>query len=130
MSLVLHKGIKSNFIPPVTYLQRSTNSKQPLSMVHDRSSLPRSSRLLIKNISQKCSRDDRKMTLGGLHGHGMVQTSEVGPPMVPRGQVIYHQQRCRAQHQVHSPALLRAQRESRALREILPSGPLPRDCVD
>ena len=59
-----------------------------------------SSRVLIQNISQKCSRDDRKRTLGGLHGHGVVQTSGVGPPMVPRGQVIHHQQRCRAQHRV------------------------------
>ena len=57
-------------------------------MVHDRSSVPRSSRVLIKNISQKCSRDDHKVTLGGLHGHGMVQTSGVGPPMVPRGQLV------------------------------------------
>ena len=64
MSLVLHRGTKSNSIPPVMYLHRSTNSKQLLSMIPDRSSLPRSSRLLIKNISQKCSRDDRKMTLG------------------------------------------------------------------
>ena len=78
-------GVKSNSIPPVTYMHRSTTSKQPLSMVPDRSSLPRSSRLLIKNISQKCSRDDRKMTLGGLHGHGMVHSSRVGPPMVPMG---------------------------------------------
>ena len=100
VSLVLHRGIKSNFIPHVAYLHHSINSKQPLSMVHDRSSLPRSSRLLIKNISQKCSRDDRKMTLGGLHGHGVVQTSGVGAPMVPRGQVIHHQQRYSAQHQV------------------------------
>ena len=100
VSLVLHRGIKSNSIPPVTYLQCSTTSKQPLSMVHDRSSLPRSSRVLIKNISQKCSRDDRKRTLGGLHGHGVVQTSGVGPPMVPRGHVIHHHQRCSAQQQV------------------------------
>ena len=82
---VLGSGITSNFIPPVTYLHRSTTSKQLLSMVHDRSSLPPSSRLLIKNISQKCSRDDRKMTLGGLHGHGTVHSSRVGPPMVPMG---------------------------------------------
>ena len=99
-SVVLGSGVKSNSIPPVTHLQRSTTSKQPLLMVHDRSSLPRSSRLLIKNISQKCSRDDRKMTLGGLHGRGVVQTSGVGAPMVPRGQVIHHQQTCRAQQQV------------------------------
>ena len=92
-SVVLGRGVKSSFIPLVTYLHRSTNSEQPLSMVHDRSSLPRSSRVLINNISQKCSRDDRKRTLGGLHGRGMVQTSGVGAPMVPRGQVIHHQQR-------------------------------------
>ena len=100
MSLVLHRGTKSNSIPPVTYLHRSTNSEQLLSMIPDRSSLPRSSRLLIKNISQKCSRDDRKRTLGGLHGHGTVHSSRVGPPMVPRGHVIHHQQTCRAQQQV------------------------------
>ena len=82
------------------HLHRSTNSEQPLSMVHDRSSLPRSSRVLIRNISQKCSRDDCKRTLGGLHGHETVQTSGVGPPMVPRGHVIHHHQRCRAQQQV------------------------------
>ena len=82
-SVVLGSGVKTNSIPPVAYLHRSTNSKQPLSMVHVRSSLPPSSRVLIKNISQKCSRDDRKLTLGGLHGRGMVQTSGVGPPMVP-----------------------------------------------
>jgi hypothetical protein len=69
-------------------------------MVCNRSSLPRSSRVLIQNISQKCSRDDRKMTLGGLHGHAMVHSSGVGPPMVPRGHVIHHHQRCRAQQQV------------------------------
>ena len=40
------------------------------------------------------------MTLGGLHGHGTVHSSGVGAPMVPRGQVIHHQQRCRAQQQV------------------------------
>ena len=96
-SVVLGSGVKSNFISPVTYLHRSTNSKQPLSIVHDRSSLPPSSCVLIKNISQKCSRDDRKMTLGGLHGHGTVHSSRVGPPMVPRGHVIHHHQRCRAQ---------------------------------
>ena len=99
-SVVLGSGVKSNSMPPVTYLHRSTNSKQPLSIVHDRSSLPRSSRLLIKNISQKCSRDDRKRTLGGLHGHVMVQTSGVGAPMVPRGHVIHHQQTCSAQQRV------------------------------
>ena len=99
-SVVLGSGVKSNSIPPVTYLQRSTTSTQLLSMVHDRSSLPRSSRLLIKNISQKCSRDDRKRTLGGLHGHGVVHSSGVGPPMVPRGHVIHHQQTCTAQQQV------------------------------
>ena len=60
------------------------------------------SRVLIKNISQKCSRDDGKMTLGGLHGHGMVHSSGVGAPMIPRGHVIHHQQRCRAQQQVVS----------------------------
>ena len=98
--VVLGSGVKANSIPPVTYLHRSINSKQPLSMIPDRSLLPRSSRLLNKNISQKCSRDDRKMTLGGLHGHGMVQTSGVGPPMAPWDQVIHHQQRCRAQQQV------------------------------
>ena len=84
-SVVLGSGVKSNSIPPVTCLHCATTSKQPLLIVHDRSSLPRSSRLLIKNISQKCSRDDRKMTLGGLHGHGMVHSSRVGPPMVPMG---------------------------------------------
>ena len=36
---------------------------------------------------------------GGLHGHETVHNTGVGPPVVPRGQVI-HQQRCRAQHQV------------------------------
>ena len=100
MSLVLHRGIKLNSILHVTYLHRSTNSEQLLSMIRDRSSVPRSSRLLIKNISQKCSRDDRKRTLGGLHGHGVVQTIGVGAPMVPRGQVIHHQQTCRAQQRV------------------------------
>ena len=40
------------------------------------------------------------MTLGGLHGRGMVHSSGVGAPMVPRGQVIHHQQRCRAQQRV------------------------------
>ena len=40
------------------------------------------------------------MTLGGLHGRVMVQTSGVGAPMVPRDHVIHHQQRCRAQQQV------------------------------
>ena len=84
MSLVLHRGIKLNSILLVTHLQRSITSEQPLSMVPDRSSLPRSSRVLIKNISKKCSRDDRKRTLGGLHGHGKVQTSEVGAAIVPR----------------------------------------------
>ena len=78
-SLVLGSGVKSISIPPVTYLHRSTNSEQLLSMFPDRSSLPRSSRLLINNISQKCSWDDRQMTLGGLHGHGVVHSSEVGP---------------------------------------------------
>ena len=58
------------------------------------------SRVLIKNISQKCSRDDGKMTLGGLHGHGMVHSSGVGAPMIPRGHVIHHQQTCTAQQQV------------------------------
>ena len=99
-SVVLGSGVKSNSISPVTYLHRSTNSEQLLSMVHDRSSLPRSSRVLIKNISQKCSRDDRKMTLGGLHGHGTVHTSEVGAPMVSRGHVIHHQQTYSAQQRV------------------------------
>ena len=82
---MLGSGVKSNFVPPVTHLHRSTNSEQPLSMVHNPSSLPRSSRVLIKNISQKCSRDDHKMTLGGLHGHGTVHSTGVGTPMVPRG---------------------------------------------
>ena len=40
------------------------------------------------------------MTLGGLHGHEMVHSSGVGARMVPRGQVIHHQQRCRAQQRV------------------------------
>ena len=62
---MLGSGVKSNSIPPATYLHRSTNAKQLLSMVPNRSSLPPSSRVLIKNISQKCSRDNRKMTLGG-----------------------------------------------------------------
>ncbi len=99
-SVVLESGVKSNSVPLVTCLQCATTSKQPLSMVHDRSLLPRSSRVLIQNISQKCSRDDRKMTLGGLHGREMIQTSGVGAPMVPRGHVIHHHQRCRAQQQV------------------------------
>ena len=99
-SIVLESGAKSTSIPPVTYLHCSTNSEQSLSMVPDRCSLPRWSRVLIKNISQKCSRDDHKMTLGGLHGRGMVHRSGVGAPMVPRGQVIHHQQRCRAQQRV------------------------------
>ena len=60
------------------------------------------SRFLIQNISQKCSRDDHKMTLGGLHGRGMVHSSEVGAPMIPRGQVMHHQQRCRAPQRVVS----------------------------
>ena len=90
-------------------------------MVHDRSSLPRSSRVLIKNISQKCSRDDRKMTLGGLHGHGMVQTSEVGPPMVPRGQVIHHQQRCRAQQRV-TTTIFRLSRSGEVHLKVLRGG--------
>ena len=90
---MLHRGIKSNFIPPVTYLQRSTNAEQPHSINARRLSFPRWSRFLIQNISQKCSRDDHKMTLGGLHGRGMVHSSGVGAPMVPRGQVIHHQQR-------------------------------------
>jgi len=68
MSVVLGSGVKSNFIPPVTYLHRSTNSEQLLLMIADRSSLPQLSCLLIKNISQKCSRDNRKTTLGDLHG--------------------------------------------------------------
>ena len=97
---MLHRGIKSTSIPPVTYLQRSTTSEQSLSMVPDRCSLPRWSRVLIKNLFQKCSRDDHKMTLGGLHGCGMVHSSGVGARMVPRGQVIHHQQRCRAQQRV------------------------------
>ena len=100
MSVVVGSGVKSNSILPVTYLHRSTNSEQLLSMIRDRSSVPWSSRLLIKNISQKCSRDDRKMTLGGLHGHGTVHSSRVGASMVPRGHVIHHQQTCRAQQQV------------------------------
>ena len=83
--VVLRRGVKSNSIPPVAYLHRSTNSEQLLSIIPDRSSLPRSSRLLIKNISQKCSRDDRKMMLGGLHGHGMVHSSRVGASMTPMG---------------------------------------------
>ena len=81
----LHRGAKSNSIPPVTYLQCATNAEQPHSMLPDRSSLPRSSRVLIQNISPKCSRDDRKMTLGGLHGHGTVHSTRVGAPMIPRG---------------------------------------------
>ena len=99
-SVVLGSGAKSNSIPPATYLQRSTNLEQPLAVVPDRCSFPRWSRVLIKNLFQKCSRDDHKMTLGGLHGRGMVHSSGVGAPMVPRGQVIHHQQRCRAQQRV------------------------------
>ena len=99
-SLVLHRGIKSNFIPPVTYLHRSTNAEQPHSINARRLSFPRWPRYLNQNISQKCSRDDHKMTLGGLHGRGMVHSSGVGAPMVPKGQVIHHQQRCRAQQRV------------------------------
>ena len=41
-----------------------------------------------------------KWRWGGLHGRGMVHSSGVGAPMVPRGQVIHHQQRCRAQQRV------------------------------
>ena len=63
-------------------------------------SFPHWSRVLIKNLFQKCSRDDHKMTLGGLHGRVMVQCSGVGARMVPRGRVIHHEQRCRAQQQV------------------------------
>ena len=85
---------------PLLLNHLNTTSTQLLSMVYDRSLLPRSSRLQIKNISKKCSRDDRKMMLGGLHGHGVVHSSGVGPPMVPRGHVIHHQQRCRAQQRV------------------------------
>ena len=99
-SVVRGSGVKSNSIPHVTYLHLSTTSEQLLSMMPDRSSLPRSSRVLINNISQKCSRDDRQTTLGGLHGHGTVHTSGVGPPMVSRGHVIHHQQRYRAQQRV------------------------------
>ena len=99
-SVVLGSGAKSNSIPPATYLQRSTNLEQPLAVVPDRCSFPRWSRVLIKNLFQKWSRDDQKMTLGGLHGRGMVNTSGVGAPMIPRGQVIYHQQKCRAQQRV------------------------------
>ena len=40
------------------------------------------------------------MTLGGLHGRGMVHSSGVGASMVPRGQVIHHQQRWSAQQRV------------------------------
>ena len=57
-------GAKANYIHPVTYLQRATNAEQPDSMVLDRScSLLPLSRLLMKNISQKCSGGDHKMTL-------------------------------------------------------------------
>ena len=84
----------------MTYLHRSTNAEQPFSINARRLLFPRWSRFLIQNISQKCSRDDHKMTLGGLHGRGMVHSSGVGAPMVPRGQVIHHQQRCRAQQRV------------------------------
>ena len=99
-SVVLGSGAKSNSIPPVMYLQRSTNLEQPLAVVPDRCSFPCWSCVLIKNISQKWSRDDHKMMLGGLHGRVMVQTSGVGARMVPRGRVIHHEQRCRAQQQV------------------------------
>ena len=40
------------------------------------------------------------MTLRDLHGRGMVHSSGVGASMVPRGQVIHHQQRCEAQQRV------------------------------
>ena len=67
-SVVLGSGAKSNSIPPATYLQRSTNLEQPLAVVPDRCSFPRWSRVLIKNISQKWSRDDHKMTVSKFHG--------------------------------------------------------------
>ena len=82
------------------YLHRSTNAEQPHSINARRLSFPHWSRFLNQNISQKCSRDDHKMTLEGLHGRGMVHSSGVGAPMVPRDQVIHHQQRCRAQQRV------------------------------
>ena len=115
-SVVRGSGVKSNSIPPVMYLHRSTNSKQLLSMIPDRSSLPRSSRLLIQNISQKCSWDDHKRTLGGLHGRGMVHSSGVGASMVPRGQVIHHHQRCRAQQRVATTISLKGLRRGREER--------------
>ena len=95
-SVVLGSDVKSNCIPPVTYLHRSTNSKQRCSINARRLSFPCWSHFLIRKISQKCSRDDRKMMLGGLHGRGLVHTSGVGAPMVPRGHVIHHQQTCAA----------------------------------
>ena len=114
---MLHRGIKSTSIPPVTYLQRSTNAEQPYSINARRCSLPRWSRVLIKNLFQKCSRDDHKMTLGGLHGHGMVHSSGVGAPMVPRGQVIHHQQRCRAQQRV-TPSISQLSRSGEFLLKV------------
>ena len=90
-------------------------------MVPDRSSLPRSSRLLIKNISQKCSQDDHKMTLGGLHGQIMVHSTRVGAPMVPRGQVIQHQQTCRAQQRV-VPTISRSSGSSKVHFKVLRGG--------
>ena len=46
------------------YLHRSTNAEQPHSINARRLSFPRWSRYLNQNISQKCSRDEHKMTLG------------------------------------------------------------------
>ena len=40
------------------------------------------------------------MTMGGRHGCEMIQSIGVGASMVPRSQVIHHQQRCRAQQRV------------------------------
>ena len=100
MSVVLGSGAKSNQRPPVTYLHHSTNAEQPHSINARRLLIQRWSRFLIQNLFQKCSRDDHKMTLEGLHGRGVVHSSGVGASMIPRGQVIHHQQRCSAQQRV------------------------------
>ena len=96
-SVVLGMAPKPNSMPPVTYLQCSINSEQPDSMVLDRSLLL-PYRLLIKNIFyKKCSWDDHKIMLRGLHGRGIVHSTGVRAPMIPGGRVIHHQQKCRAQ---------------------------------
>ena len=47
-----------------------------------------------------CFYEYRKRMIRGLHGREMVQSTWVGASMIPRGQVIHHQQRCRAQQRV------------------------------